>query len=119
MLLRDIAHSRAGDKGNISNISVIAYDPKDYPLLEKLVTAERVQQHFSGIVRGKVLRYTLPELGALNFVMHDALAGGVTRSLALDAHGKSLSSALLSLELNPELSLEISPEPSVPENRNE
>jgi hypothetical protein len=99
MLLRDIAHSRAGDKGNISNISVIAYDPKDYPLLEKHVTAERVREHFSDIVQGEVQRYTLPALGALNFVLHDALTGGVTRSLALDAHGKSLSSAILSLEI--------------------
>jgi hypothetical protein len=99
MLLRDIAHSRAGDKGNISNISVIAYDPKDYPLLEKHVTTERVREHFSDIVQGEVQRYTLPALGALNFVLHDALTGGVTRSLALDAHGKSLSSAILSLEI--------------------
>jgi hypothetical protein len=99
MLLRDIAHSRAGDKGNISNISVIAYDPKDYPLLEKHVTAERVREHFSDIVQGEVQRYTLPALGALNFVLHGALTGGVTRSLALDAHGKSLSSAMLSLEI--------------------
>jgi hypothetical protein len=99
MLLRDIAHSRAGDKGNISNISVIAYDPKDYPLLEKHVTAERVREHFSDIVQGEVQRYTLPALGALNFVLHGALTGGVTRSLALDAHGKSLSSAILSLEI--------------------
>lgn len=99
MLLRDIAHSRAGDKGNISNISVIAYDPKDYPLLEKHVTAERVREHFSDIVQGEVQRYTLPALGALNFVLHNALTGGVTRSLALDAHGKSLSSAILSLEI--------------------
>jgi hypothetical protein len=97
--LRDIAHSRAGDKGNISNISVIAYDPKDYPLLEKHVTAERVREHFSDIVQGEVQRYTLPALGALNFVLHGALTGGVTRSLALDAHGKSLSSAILSLEI--------------------
>lgn len=99
MLLRDIAHSRAGDKGNISNISVIAYDPKDYPLLEKHVTAERVREHFSDIVQGEVQRYALPALGALNFVMHGALTGGVTRSLALDAHGKSLSSAILNLEI--------------------
>lgn len=99
MQLRDIAHSRAGDKGNISNISVIAYDPRDYAVLEKHVTAERVMEHFAGVVEGKVQRYTLPALGALNFVLHHALGGGVTRSLALDAHGKSLSSALLSLEL--------------------
>lgn len=99
MLLREIAHSRAGDKGNISNISVIAYDLKDYPLLEKYVTAECVKEHFSEIVQGKVERFALPALGALNFVMHNALAGGVTRSLALDAHGKTLSFAILSLEI--------------------
>ena len=99
MLLREIAHSRAGDKGNISNISVIAYDPKDYPLLERHVTVERVKQHCEGVVQGEVQRYTLPGLGALNFVLHNALTGGVTRSLALDAHGKSLSSAILSLEI--------------------
>lgn len=99
MLLREIAHARAGDKGEISNISVIAYDPKDYPLLEKHVTAQRVRQHFAGIVQGDVQRYALPGLAALNFVMQAALAGGVTRSLALDAHGKTLSSAMLSLEI--------------------
>jgi hypothetical protein len=99
MLLREIAHARAGDKGNISNISVIAYDPKDYPLLERYVTAERVKAHLADIVKGEVQRYSLPALGALNFVLHDALTGGVTRSLALDAHGKTLGSALLSLEI--------------------
>lgn len=99
MLLREIAHSRAGDKGNISNISVIAYDPKDYARLEMHVTAERVKAHFSDIVEGEVQRYALPALGALNFVLHHALTGGVTRSLALDAHGKTLSSAMLSLEI--------------------
>jgi len=99
MLLRDIAHARAGDKGNISNISVIAYDPADYPLLERWLSAERVGQHLRALVHGEVLRYALPGLGALNFVLHDALAGGVTRSLALDAHGKTLSSALLTLEM--------------------
>lgn len=99
MLLRDIAHSRAGDKGNISNISVIAFDPKNYPLLEQYLTAERVKAHFSHIVQGEVRRYTLPKIGALNFVLHNALTGGVTRSLALDAHGKTLSSAMLSIEI--------------------
>jgi hypothetical protein len=99
MLLHEIAHSRAGDKGNISNISVIAFDLKDYPLLEKYVTVERVKEHFSEIVNGRVERYALPALGALNFVMHEALAGGVTRSLALDAHGKTLSFAILSLDI--------------------
>ena len=99
MKLREIAHSRTGDKGNTSNISVIAYEPKDYPLLLSQVTAARVRAHFSGIVAGEVVRYELPHLAALNFVMQRALGGGVTRSLALDAHGKSLSSALLDLEI--------------------
>lgn len=99
MLLRDIAHARAGDKGNISNISVIAFDAADYPLLERWLTADRVRQHLRAVVHGEVLRYALPGLGALNFVLHDALAGGVTRSLALDAHGKTLSSALLTMDI--------------------
>ena len=97
MLLRDIAHTRTGDKGNRSTLSVIAYAKKDFALLEKTLTPERVQQHYAGIVHGPVERYTLPQLGALNFVMHNALGGGVTRSLALDAHGKCLSAKLLSL----------------------
>ena len=101
MKLREIAHSRTGDKGNISNISVIAYDAKDYPVLLQQVTAERVKAHFSGVVAGEVVRYELPNLAALNFVMDQALGGGVTRSLALDAHGKSLSSALLDLDIAP------------------
>lgn len=99
MLLREIAHARAGDKGNISNISVIAYDPKDFPALEKYVTVERVKAHLSEIVKGDIERFVLPSLGALNFVMRDALAGGVTRSLAMDAHGKTLSFAILSLDI--------------------
>jgi hypothetical protein len=97
MLLRDIAHTRTGDKGNRSTLSVIAYDKKDFALLEKTLTPERVQLHYAGIVHGPVERYSLPQLGALNFVMHQALGGGVTRSLALDAHGKCLSAKLLSL----------------------
>jgi hypothetical protein len=102
MKLYELAHSRAGDKGDISNLSLIAYDPRDYPLLEQYVTAERVRAHFAGIVHGEVRRYALPGLGALNFVMERALGGGVTRSLALDPHGKCLSSALLTLDI-PEL----------------
>ena len=97
--LRELAHSRTGDKGDTSNISLIAYESSDYPLLVRYVTAERVREHFAGIVRGSVTRYELPRLGALNFVMEGALGGGVTRTLALDAHGKSLSSALLSMEI--------------------
>lgn len=99
MKLRDIAHSRAGDKGDISNLSLIAYRQEDYALLEQAVTAERVRRHFAGIVHGEVTRYLLPQLGAMNFVMQRALGGGVTRSLALDAHGKSLSSVLLDMEI--------------------
>ena len=99
MKLRELAHSRTGDKGNTSNISVIAYDSGDYAYLAEHVTAERVAAHFAGIVQGKVERYEMPALGALNFVLHDALEGGVTRSLSLDAHGKSLSSCLLEMEL--------------------
>ena len=100
MKLREIAHSRTGDKGNISNISVIAYDERHYPLLVAQVTPERVKAHFAGVVEGDVVRYELPNIFALNFVMDRALGGGVTRSLALDAHGKSLSSALLDLEID-------------------
>lgn len=99
MKLHRLAHSRAGDKGDISNISVIAYDRKDFPRLERHVTAARVKALFADIVAGEVQRYVLPQLGALNFVMTGALGGGVTRSLALDAHGKSLSSAMLELDI--------------------
>jgi hypothetical protein len=100
MKLREIAHSRTGDKGNTSNISVIAYDPKHYPHLLAQVTAARVKAHFTGVVQGDVVRYELPRIAALNFVMSQTLGGGVTRSLSLDAHGKSLSSALLDLEID-------------------
>jgi hypothetical protein len=99
MKLRDVAHSRTGDKGNTSNISVIAYDSRDYEALLTYVTAARVKQLFEGVVTGDVTRYELPTIGALNFVMTGALGGGVTRSLAIDAHGKSLSSALLNMDL--------------------
>lgn len=99
MKLRDIAHARTGDKGNISNISLIAYDPKDYALLEREVTAARVAAFFASVITGPVERYEMANVHALNFVLHGALGGGVTRSLALDAHGKSLGSALLALEI--------------------
>ena len=100
MLLRDIAHSRAGDKGNRSTISVIAYDLKDFPALERSITAERVRAHYAGIVKGRVERFVVPQLGALNFVLHDAQGGGVTPSRALDAHGKCLSSAILAMSID-------------------
>lgn len=99
MKLREIAHSRTGDKGDISNISVIAYDPADYAYLETQLTVERVRSHFGDLVEGEIERYAIPSLGALNFVLHRALRGGVTRSIALDAHGKSFSSAMLNIEL--------------------
>jgi hypothetical protein len=99
MQLRELAHARTGDKGDTSQISVIAYDPGDYAFLAEHVTPERVRAHFASIVKGKVTRYELPGLGALNFVLERALAGGVTRSLALDAHGKCLGSVLLELEV--------------------
>lgn len=96
--LYDIAHARTGDKGDISDISVIAYDRADYPRLVEQVTAERVRALFNN--EGPVDRYEVPTLGALKFVLHGALKSGVTRSLALDAHGKCLSSLLLELELD-------------------
>lgn len=99
MRLYEIAHSRTGDKGNISNVSLIAYDIKDYQLLEQRVTAAKVKEWFSDMVKGEVVRYELPQLGALNFVMYDALGGGVTRTLSLDMHGKGLSSYLLNMEI--------------------
>ncbi len=99
MLLREIAYSRSGDKGNRSTLSVVAYDIKDFSLIERTVTAERVKLLYTGIAKGEVERYCLPQLGALNFVLHDALGGGVTRSLCLDAHGKCLGSAILSLDV--------------------
>jgi hypothetical protein len=100
MKLRQLAHARTGDKGDTSNISVIAYDLACYELLRRVVTADAVKAHFGEIVRGDVTRYELPGLGALNFVLGRTLGGGVTRSLALDAHGKSLGSALLDLDLD-------------------
>ena len=103
MKIRDIALARSGDKGNRATLSVIAHDPADYPLLERTLTAERVKAHYQGTVRGAVQRYPLPHLGAVHFVMHDALGGGVTRSLALDAHGKTLSAAILDVDLDHQL----------------
>ena len=97
--LHELAHCRAGDKGNTSTLSVIAYRAEDFPLLARQVTAAAVARHLHGIVRGEIRRYELPQLRALQFVCEDALAGGVTTSLALDAHGKSLSSALLEMEI--------------------
>ena len=97
--LYDIAHCRAGDKGETSILSVIAYRADDYPLLVERLTIDAVRRHLDGIVQGEIRRYELPNLGALQFVCTHSLSGGVTTSLALDAHGKSLSSALLELEI--------------------
>ena len=94
MKLLEIAHSRTGDKGDISNISVIAYDMKDYEFIKEKVTV------FAGYCRGTVTRYELPKIGALNFVLTKTLGGGVTRSLRLDTHGKCLCSYLLDVELD-------------------
>ena len=99
MKLYEIAHSRTGDKGNISNLSLIAYDPKDYEMLKEKVTAEKVKEHFKGMVKGEVVRYELPNICGLNFVMQAALGGGVTRSLSVDMHGKGFSSYLLEMEI--------------------
>ncbi len=104
MKLRDIALARSGDKGNRATLSVIARDLADYPLLERALSAERVRAHYQGLVHGPVQRYTLAHLGALHFVLNDALGGGVTRSLALDAHGKTLSAAILDIVLDVDLS---------------
>jgi hypothetical protein len=99
MRLIEIAHARAGDKGNIVTLSVIARRPEDFPLLEQCVTADRVARHFDEFLDGPVLRYELPQLCALNFVLRRKKDYSVTRSLALDAHGKCLSSALLAMEV--------------------
>ena len=97
MKLHDIAHARTGDKGDVSNISVIAYDPAHWPLIRETVTPESVAAHFGHFAARDITRYELPQLQALNFVIRGALAGGVTRSLALDAHGKCLASVLLEM----------------------
>ena len=97
--LSTLAHGRAGDKGRLVNISVIAYDARDYARLAREVTVERVRAQLGTAIAGDVRRYELPHLGALNFVMARPAGDSVTRSLALDAHGKSLSSLLLDLEL--------------------
>ena len=99
MKLREIAHSRTGDKGNISVISVIAYRPEDFERIKEQVTDEAVTEYIRENVHGKNSRYELPNIHALNFVMENALGGGVTRSLAVDMHGKTLGLALLEMEL--------------------
>lgn len=99
MKLKEIAHSRTGDKGEISNISLIPYNEEDFGLLKEIVTPERVKEFFGEICDGEVKRYELEGVKALNFVLDKTLGGGVTRSLAIDKHGKSLGMALLEMEV--------------------
>ncbi len=97
--LRELAHARSGDKGDTANVGLIAFKREDYPLLVRQVTAARVARHFKGMITGPVERYELPNLGALNFLLHGALDGGGTISLKTDAQGKVLSTALLRMEI--------------------
>jgi hypothetical protein len=99
ILLSEIAHARSGDKGDISNVGVIAREPRFYPILVREITAERVKQHFGALVEGPVTRYELPNLYALNFVMDRALDGGGTISLRTDAQGKTHGAALLTMQI--------------------
>ena len=97
--LREIAHARSGDKGDAVNIGLIALKPEYYSVLVKQVTVKHVKDHFRELCRGKIERYELPNLHALNFVLHEALDGGGTVSLRTDAQGKTLSAALLRMEI--------------------
>ena len=99
-----IAHARSGDKGDTANVGLIALREDIYPILVREVTGERVKNHFKGICRGEVERFELPNLGALNFLLHESLGGGGTLSLMTDAQGKTFSTALLRMEI------EITPE---------
>lgn len=98
--LKDIAHGRSGDKGDAANIGIIAYDDRGFEIIRKYLTVERVKNHFEGICSGKVERYELPNIRALNFLLHETLGGGGTVSLKLDAQGKTLAAALLRMELD-------------------
>ncbi len=105
--LIDIAHARSGDKGDTGNVGVIARREEYYPLLTKYLTVERVKKHFIGIALGAVERFELPNLWALNFLLHESLGGGGTKSLKNDAQGKTLSSAMLRMELEIEEQISI------------
>lgn len=98
--LIDFAHARSGDKGDTVNIGLIARKPEYYPLLVREVTAERVQRHFAGVCLGPVERFELPNLGALNFLLHQSLDGGGTIALKADPQGKTYSTALLRMEID-------------------
>ena len=95
-----IAHGRSGDKGDTANVGVIAFDERHYPILAREVTAPRVKSHFGSLVHGEVERFELPNLGALNFLLHESLGGGGTFSLRIDAQGKTYSAALLAMEID-------------------
>jgi hypothetical protein len=97
--LIDIAHGRSGDKGDAANIGIIAYDEKGYKIIKEYLTVEKVKEHFKGICKGKVERFELPNIHALNFLLHNTLGGGGTVSLKHDAQGKTLAAALLRMEL--------------------
>lgn len=98
--LLTICHARSGDKGDTANIGLIARKEEYYPIIHKYVTADRVAEHFRGIALGRVERYELPNLRALNFLLHNALGGGGTKSLKNDAQGKTLGAALLRMEID-------------------
>lgn len=98
--LAKLAHARSGDKGDTSNVGIIAWRDAAFPVLMREVTPERVKAHFGSLVKGDVVRYELPNLGALNFLMHGALGGGGTLSLRVDAQGKTLGAALLAMEID-------------------
>jgi hypothetical protein len=95
--LREIAHARAGDKGDTCNIGLAAYRPEYYPIILEQVTVERVRAHFQGLAKGPITRYEMPNVEAVNLVLENALGGGVTRSLSLDPHGKSYSALILTM----------------------
>ena len=97
--LLKLAHARSGDKGDTANIGLIAFNDELYPILVREVTAERVKEHFKGICHGEVERFELPNLGALNFLLHESLGGGGTLSLMTDSQGKTFSTALLRMEI--------------------
>lgn len=106
--LLKIAHGRSGDKGNASNVGIIARHPDIYPFLKEILTAERVKEHMKYICKGEVERFELPNIGALNFLLHESLGGGGTVSLKLDAQGKTHASTLLRMDVDvPEELLEL------------
>ena len=97
--LKDIAHGRSGDKGDAANVGIIAYDDKSYEIIREHLTVDKVKEHFEGICHGKVERFELPNIRALNFMLHNTLGGGGTVSLKHDAQGKTLAAALLRMEI--------------------